>query len=283
MNKIKRYIKTFLSTVLIIGIITMIFKGVVQIVLSTEINKLDSTDISHSSFLNLENNTEVQESYVKSNYKIIYLSEPTSLDISLEEAAEIGVQNLYLAFGVDMNDKVLEMKYTPAYPSKRPKWEGICWVNGKKESFNSMVELYSFSIDTISGEMFEINHERVLSEEDTNRDLGIRKPDGLDFSQFATKEYENLAKELSINLGAIQSKVKIAKFNDYVSFPNNDIGLYIDVTGENGEYARLAFSAYDKELIGIHYNAYIKERNTYEKTIQAFKSKYLIQKQISKS
>lgn len=116
MNKIKRYIKTFLSTVLIIDIITMIFKGVVQIVLSTEINKLDSTDISHSSFLNLENNTEVQESYVKSNYKIIYLSEPTSLDISLEEAAEIGVQNLYLAFGVDMNDKVLEMKYTPAYP-----------------------------------------------------------------------------------------------------------------------------------------------------------------------
>ena len=55
----------------------------------------------------------------------------------------------------------------------------------------------------------------------------------------------------------INGAVKSVKYNGQ-GYSNNVPTVSIDITGENGEIALLTFSRYDKELLGIVYNASYK-------------------------
>lgn len=258
MNKIQKYIKTLLVSILSIAIMTASFKAATQIALGM---KIDEEEIVTTNYLislsnsSLQSNTKSQENYIKPNYKIVDNNKPKSSEISREEAAEIGVQSLYSIFGLDMNDKVIEMAYRPTEYGRRPRWEGNFWVDGKRESFESIVESYSFYIDSISGELASLEHIRVLE-----KDITV----GFDSSlEQSAEEYESLAKELSIKAGAIQGAVKIAKYEGQGVTKNGEYYVSIRVTGENGDETILKISRYDKELTAVSYNIDVKEIDSF--------------------
>lgn len=155
-----------------------------------------------------------------------------------------------------MNDKVIEMVYRPTEYGRRPRWKGNFGVNGKRESFESIVESYSFYIDSISGELASLEHIRVLE-----KDITV----GFDSSlEQSAEEYESLAKELSIKARAIQGAVKTAKYEGQGLTKNGEYYVSIRVTGENGDETILKISRYDKELIAVSYNIDVKERDSLE-------------------
>lgn len=263
MNKIQKYTKTFLVSILTIAIMTASFKAVTQTALGMKIGEeeiITTNYLLSLSASNLQNNTKSQESYIKPDYKIVDNNKPTSSEISREEAAEIGVQSLYSIFGLDMNDKVIEMAYGPTEYGRRPRWEGNFWVDGKRESFKSIVESYSFYIDSISGELASLEHIRVL-EKDTEDEFNL-SIEQRSIEQNA-EEYESLAKELSIKAGAIQGAVKTAKYEGQGVTKNGEYYVSIRVTGENGDETILKISRYDKELTAVSYNIDVKEIDSF--------------------
>lgn len=249
----KKYIRTFLVSALIITIIVIAFKGFAQIALATRVGKPETVATNYqisSVSSNSKNSTKSQESY-KPNYEIADVDKPTSMEITREEAAEIGVKNLYSVFGLDMNDKVIGMTYIPAQNGFRPIWCGT--LDMKVE--NSIVASYTFSVDSISGEIEVVGYERVLEEKvDTGFDQNLEQN---------AQEYENLAKELSVKIGAIQGTVKSAEYESQGGTGNGEPTILIRVTGENGEEALLDFSRYDKKLLSVSYNTTVKTMDAY--------------------
>lgn len=265
MNNSKKYIKTCLISTTIIIAIAIAFKGFAQIALATKIGKSEIVTTNYlvnSSSSDLNTNIKSQESY-KPNYKIVDSDKPTSLELNIEEASEIGVKSLYSIFGLDMNDKVIEMRYIPAENGRRAKWEGTFWVDGKKESIGSIVESYLFSVDSISGKLHRVGHDRVL-------EGSVYKGFDQSLKQNA-QEYENLARELSVKIGAIQGEVKSAEYETQAVTSNRDATILIRVTGENGDEAILEFSRYDKELVYVLYDIYVKEMDAFNNAFDNLK------------
>lgn len=254
------FVKALLAAALTVGAVTMAFQGLAQAVLAAEIGKEDKVVTAYPTEALLtppESKSNAPDGYVKQAYTLVdnaleYYRDkkPTSLDLTREEAAEIGVQGLYRVFGLNMGGKVIEMAYNPAADGLRATWEGVWWINGHKRSPESDVASYSFSVDAISGELHSVFHDRVLSGQ-TNTGFDIK------LSQNA-KEFETLAREQAIRSGAIQGNVKTVEYAGQ-GMAGNDPEISFDITGENGQRARLQFSRYDKALLAVVYDAGVKQ------------------------
>lgn len=264
-------IKTFLATVFTISAMTISFQLLAQLVLAAEIGKPEIVSTSYSTNVTVSNTEAKSESiqnYVKPDYKLVdndleYYRDkkPTSLDITREQASEIGVKGLNSVFGLDMNGKVIEMAYNPAQDGLRAYWEGIFWVDGKKSSPEAYVQSYSFCVDAISGELQHVIHDRVLEEKtNTNFDASLHQNTG---------EYETLAKELVVKLGIIKSNIKSIEYEGQ-GIANNDPDIFFNITAENGERAQLRFSRYDRELLAVTFDAGMKEMDVSIKNAEDF-------------
>lgn len=267
----KGNVKTFLATVFTVSAMTISFQALAQLALAAEIGKSEIVATSYSTNItvsNTEAKSESTQNYVKPDYKLVdndleYYRDkkPTSLDITREQAAELGVKGLNSVFGLDMNGKVIEMAYNPAQDGLRAYWEGIFWVDGKKSSPEAYVQSYSFCVDAISGELQHVIHDRVLEEKtNTNFDASLQQNTG---------EYEALAKELVVKLGIIKSNIKSIEYEGQ-GVSNNDPDIFFNITAENGERAQLMFSRYDKELLAITFDAGMKEMDVAIKNAEDF-------------
>lgn len=180
---------------------------------------------------------------------------PTSADLTREQAAELGVPELYRIFGLDLNGKVIEMTYHPAQNGHRATWSGYWWPDGKKSSSEAYVQLYSFCLDAVTGELNYVLHDRVLNgSANTGFDSGLEQKSG---------DYESLAKEMAVKFGAIKDSINKVEYAGQ-GLSNNDPTISFNLTGEGGDRAQLIFSRHDKELLGIVYEAGMKDMDISE-------------------
>ena len=254
------FVKNLVAAVCIIGAGTMAFQGGAHVALGMESGRKETVSTSYSANVTAMGNMQSQalpEGYVKPEYQLVdndleYYRDklPTSADLPREQAAELGVQALYRVFGLDMNGKVIEMTYDPAQNGNRATWTGIWWPDGSKSSPEAYVQSYSFCVDAITGELYHVLHDRVLNESaNTDYASGLEQNSG---------DYESLAKEMAVKLGAIKGSVNKVEYAGQ-GVVNNDPDIFFNLTGESGDRAQLRFSRYDKELLGVTFDAGMKD------------------------
>lgn len=272
-----RFKKTIFTAAAVIGASTLLFQGLTQAAAAAEFKKTNSIPTSYANY-STEKSKSVQNSlpkgYKKADYTVkdidleyYHNQKPASKDIKKEEAAEIGALALWEMFNLNLEGQVIEMGYSQATESlTRSSWYGDVLINGKLS--------YTFSVDSVTGELFTIGRERTLDEKvSVAFDTALAKN---------PEEYVALAKKLAEKYNVVHSSVKSVEYNGQ-GYANNDPTISIDITGENGEIALMSFSRYDKALLGISYNMEYKSslefhEQAQEKTKELGKSASLINK-----
>ena len=195
---------------------------------------------------------------MKANYTVVAdelcQEQPGAKDLTMDEAAELGAQMVWEVFGADLEGATIYMGYcsgTETFP--RPFWSGDIRYGSQRTPNDPG---YSFTIDAVTGERFSTAWGRVI-EAKTN--LGLDMALAKDPS-----EYEALAKTIAQKLNLVHGDILTAEYQSQ-GYSGNDPSLAVEVTGVNGEKAHLDFSRYDKQLIGLGYDA---ERKISEPALQ---------------
>ncbi|OME92836.1 MULTISPECIES: hypothetical protein [Paenibacillus] len=248
----KKFKKTILAATAIIGASTLLFQGFTQAATATEFKKTNTIPTSYSNYAAGSSQAvpnSLPKGYQKANYKIGAIDleyyrnqKPTSKDMPKEEAAEIGARVLWEVFGLNLEGQVIEMGYEqPAESLPRSRWYADVLVNGKRS--------YSFSVDSVTGELFDIVHGRTL-----DKKVSVAFDPALDKNP---QEYVALAKKLAEKYNVVHGPIKSVAYNGQ-GYSDNDPTISLDIKGEDGEIALMTFSRYDKALLGIGYNGSYK-------------------------
>ncbi len=258
--------KTVLTAAAVIGAATLLFQGFTQAAAAAEFKKTETvatsykyyrSDVSGSTQNSLPDTAEssgiarnsIPEGYVKADYSIGNIdleyfrnTKPTANDMTKEEAAEIGAQELWRVYGLNLEGQQIKMGYQQANENiPRSGWQGDVWIDGKLS--------YSFSVDSVTGELFNIGHVRTLKEKVS---VGFDKE--LDKNP---QEFAALAEKLAEKYNIVHGPVKSAEYTGQ-GYSNNDPDISFEIKGENGEAALMSLSRYDKELLGVIYDAHYK-------------------------
>ncbi|MGI6330902.1 MAG: hypothetical protein ACOX1Y_03965 [Zhaonellaceae bacterium] len=241
-----------LTATLILGAITMLFLGIIQVAAETEYNKINIIPTSYANYTEEHSKTvqnSLPEGYKKADYTVGTIDleyykkqSPTSKDMKKEDAAEIGAQALWSVFRVNLDGQVIEMGYhAPNEGLPRPRWNADVNIDGEGS--------YSFSVDSVTGELLSIGRSRTLTEE-----VSVAFDPLLDKNP---QEFIELAWRTAETLNIVNGPVLSVEYNGQ-GFANNDPSISLDIKGENGKMALMTFSRYDKALLGISYNAEYK-------------------------
>lgn len=262
----KRLKKTILATAAVIGVSTMLFQGLTMAATALEQNKVISVPTTYAQVENVKlplpakEHRELPQGYTKADYTVKNINldyyrdkVPTSIDMSREDAAEIGAQSLWEIFGVNLEGQVIEMGYQPATDSlPRSNWHADVYIDGTLR--------YHFSVDSVTGDLFNIGQARKL-----NENVSVAYDPALAKNP---EEYIALAKQLAEKFNVVNSAVQSVEYNSQ-GYSNNDPTISTDVKGENGEIALMVFSRHDKELLGIIYDgSYRPSMEAHEKFVQ---------------
>lgn len=250
--KTKSVKKTIVAAAAIIGASTLLFQGLTQAVTAAEFKKTTTIATSYASYPTdspaaPQNN--VPEDYQKANYSVgninleYYRNQtPTSKDMAKEDAAEIGAQALWEIFEQNLEGQVIEMGYQqPSESLPRSSWYADVLIDGKRT--------YSFSVDSVTGEVLSVVHGRTLKEK-----VSVAFDAALDKNP---QEYVALGKKLAEKYNVVHGAVKSVAYNGQ-GYSDNDPTISLDITGENGEIALMTLSRHDKALLGISYNGSYK-------------------------
>lgn len=189
-----------------------------------------------------------QDSYEPADYQVVQDplidTEPSSKDLTMEEAAELGARMLWEVYGAELDSVTVYMGYTPGTASfPRAFWSGDVIMSGKR---NPDATRYSFMIDAVTGEPFNCSYGRKL-------DVSV----SLDYDSRLAKDcaaYTDKAIQLAEEANIVHGPVASAEYSSQ-GYQNNDPDITILVTGTNGEEAYMTFSRYDQTLTGIIYDA----------------------------
>lgn len=244
--------KNVSTATLILGATTLLFLGISQVAADTAYNKTDIIPTSYANYT--EEHTETVENSLPEGYKradytvgtidLEYYKKqtPTSKDMKKEDAAEIGAQALWSVFGINLDGQVIEMGYhAPNEGLPRPRWIGEVNINDEGS--------FSFTIDSVTGELLSIGRSRTLTE-----DVSVAFDPSLDKNP---QEFIDLAWETAEKLNIVHGPVASVEYNGQ-GYSENDPSISLDIEGENGEIALVTFSRYDKALLGISYHAEYK-------------------------
>ena len=244
--------KVLLAGTAVIAATALLFQGFTLIAEAAEFRKTESIPTSYTTYTGdsaQDVKSSLPEGYRKANYKLgdidleFYRSKtPTIKDITTAEAAEIGAQALWEVFALDLEGQEIELGYQPASNNlPRSSWYGDVLIDG--------IRSYSFSMDSVTGELFALNHARTLTEK-----VSLGFDAALDKNP---QEYLELAKKLAEKFNVVHSPVKLVEYNGQ-GYGGNDPSLSVDITGENGEIALLSLSRFDQAQLGICYDASYK-------------------------
>ncbi|MED1780419.1 hypothetical protein P4V43_01110 [Brevibacillus fortis] len=235
--------QTILAAAAIIGTSTLLFQGMVQVVTAANYNKTDTVPTSYAKSVDAPSQTpqnSLPPGYKKTNYTVKAMNNqmPTSKDITKEAAAEIGAKALWEIYALSLEGKVVEMRYQqPREDLPRAQWYGEVIINDKLN--------YSFMIDAVTGEYFDMFRERTFIEKETYDEELAKNP----------QEYVDLAKKAAEKYNIVHGPVKSAVYKIQSMVENNDPLMSVEVTGENGEIATVYIARNDKEFIGATYHA----------------------------
>ncbi|WMJ87200.1 hypothetical protein [Anaerocolumna sp. MB42-C2] len=251
--EMKNLRKTILTSAVVLVTGTLLFEGFTQAAVAAEFKKTEKVPTSYTEYTKdsvKSTDKKVPEGYVKANYTIGTIdlecyknNKPDSKDITKEAAAEIGAQALWKIFGVNLEGQEIKMGYDlPTETFSRTGWSAEVWIDGKQS--------YYFSVDSVTGELFQIGYDRTLKEDvSVAYDAALAKN---------PQEYIELAKKAAAEFNVVHGSIKSVEYNGQ-GYGNNDPSISIDVKGANGEIALLCFSRYDKKLLSIGYSAQYKE------------------------
>lgn len=237
--------KTILEAFAVITAVTLLFSVLTESVLAKEIKKVEVIPTSYNVTPISTKENSVPDGYTKANYTVVadplVNNKPTSKDMTMEEAAEIGAQRLWEIWGIDLDGATIYMSYEPVREdSPRATWSGDVRFGPRTPETDG----YYVTVDAVTGESFIASMGRTISE---------NVPLGLDVALDKNpEEYEKLAWDLAEKLNFVDGKVASSEYNSQ-GYSGNDPDITIYVTGVNGGTAVLTFSRYDKEFTGLIY------------------------------
>lgn len=169
---------------------------------------------------------------------------PTEKDLTMEEAAATGAQYLKDIFGLDLEGAYVYMYYssgTETFP--RAFWSADVLF---EEAQTPESTRWTFFIDAVTGELFNIGHSRHL---DASPSLAYNPALEKDFGI-----YEELAKQITENCNLLSGPIDRVEYNGQ-GYSGNDPDITMNAIGENGEIVIISFSRYDQALLGIITNS----------------------------
>lgn len=262
MNKIMQNRKELwtivLETAAIIVVCTLVFAGITKTAFSAVTNQTRTLpEISISQTVSGTSQPAIPAGYIKADYQVKleqYSGQPEAQDISKEEAAELGAQDLWRVFGLDLDGKSIEMTYNAASSTNpRADWTGIVTISPNQS--------YFFSIDAVTGE-----HRNTHQEQFWDVDFNV----GMDQSLLNNhSQYDALAITAAEKYRLVPGKVASVEYYGQGSSSNTagakNADIEMRVTSENGEQAQLCFSRYNQEFLGVDYDCWVKETTAMEK------------------
>lgn len=237
--------KIILEAFAVITAVTLLFSVLTESVLAKEIKKVEVVPTSYNVTPISTKENSIPDGYTKANYTVVadplVNNKPTSKDMTMEEAAEIGAQRLWEIWGIDLDGATIYMSYEPVREdSPRATWSGDVRFGPRTPETDG----YYVTVDAVTGESFIASMGRTISE---------NVPLGLDVALDKNpEEYEKLAWDLAEKLNFVDGKVASSEYNSQ-GYSGNDPDITIYVTGVNGGTAVLTFSRYDKEFTGLIY------------------------------
>ncbi len=246
--KQKNILKLTAATFAIIGAGTILFNAAAEVTLAANNGKVEIIPTTYQISDRLE--TELPKSEIKeeNNKKVNYsvsmdslnTGTPTDVDLTMEEAAEVGAQYLRSIFGLDLEGAYVYMSYCPGtetYP--RAFWSGD--VLFQKEQTPESTR-WTYMMDAVTGELFDIGYGRQLDVSvPLELDAALEKDYGV---------YAELAKKKTEECELINSPVDRVEYNCQ-GYAGNDPTISVDVIGENGEIVNMSFSRYDQMFLGL--------------------------------
>jgi hypothetical protein len=257
----KEFQRIALETVAVIGVCAMVFAGITQTAYSVVTNQTDTVPSAYSmQALSGNSSSSLPPGYVKANYTLQvgqYSSQPTAQDISKEDAAERGAQDLWKVFGLDLNGKTIEMTYNKVTSTQpRANWTGIVTI--------SQNQSYWFGIDAVTGEVRGTHLDKHWNE---NVDIGM------DTSLIKNHaKYDSLAQAIAEKCQLVPGKVASVEYygQGYSSNPSGaqNAEVLMRVKSESGQQAQLTFSRHNQEFLGVDYDCWVKEVTLMEEQLQ---------------
>lgn len=166
--------------------------------------------------------------------------EPTSIDLTMEEAAALGMKYLEDIMGFDREGANVYMCYnsgTETFP--RAFWDGDVRFG---EEVLTDDDTWHFFIDAVTGELFTIGCTETLD---------VDVPLGYDASlETNYGVYAELAKEVAKRCNLVGGPVREVKYGTQGCSSNNP-DITMEVYGEGGQMAILSYSRYNQRFLGL--------------------------------
>ncbi len=244
----KNISKLTAATFAIMGAGIILFNSATEIALIANNGKVEKVPTSYQISDSLQTVLPKAETKEEGNEKVNYFvsmdslntGTPTNTDLTMEEAAEVGSKYLENIFGLDLEGAYVYMSYssgTETFP--RAFWAGD--VLFQKER-NPESTRWTYMIDAVTGELFNIGHDRPL-------DVSV----SLDYDATLEKDYHlyvELAQKKIEECKLMDSPVDRVEYNCQ-GYSGNNPTIAVDVIGENGEIVNMSFSRYDQMFLGL--------------------------------
>lgn len=187
---------------------------------------------------------EIPEEVTEVNYHVsmseMNKEEPTAIDLSMEEAAALGVKYLEEIMDFDAEGADVYMIYnsgTITFP--RAFWSGDVRFG---EQVLTDDDTWSFFIDAVTGELFNIGCTETLD---------VDVPLGYDTSLETNYGiYAEAAREVAERCNLMNGPVVSVEYGGQ-GYGSNNPDISVEVNGENGKKAIVTFSRYNQRLLGI--------------------------------
>lgn len=223
-----------------------VFCVAVPSVKAAELSKVEYVDTQYSFAQNAQytDNENFNDNF-EVNYKTV-MEEGSPLPdenvISMDEAAKIGVKDLIRIFNCDVKGKTINMWYCPIGETcVNSEWMGNI-------DFDSNV-IYYFTVDAVTGKIST-----------TCRDIRLNKNVNKGFDESLPnncEEYKELAEKVIKQYKILSNNIKSIEYQGQ-GYSNDNPDIQIKAMDIDGNETQLSFSRYDKRLLQVCYDNWVK-------------------------
>ncbi len=223
-----------------------VFGVAVSSVKAAELSKVEYVDTQYSFAQNAQYtaNENFNDNF-EVNYKIV-MEEGSPLPdknvISMEEAAKVGVKDLIRIFNFDAKDKTVNMWYCPVGETcVSSEWIGNI-------DFDNNVAYY-FTVDAVTGKISATCRD-ILLNKNVNKGFDGSLPNNCE-------EYKELAEKVIKQYKILSSDIKSIEYEGQ-GYANDNPDIQIKAKDIDGNETQLSFSRYDKKLLQVCYDNWVK-------------------------
>lgn len=245
----RNYLKVAAATLLVSGIGAGIFGMAASATAKTQLDSVQKIPTSYQvpavvAGPDVPSVSESKETETALQYHVteskLNTGTPTATDLTMEEAAALGMKYLQDIMGFDKEGANVYMSYnsgTETFP--RAFWDGDVRFG---EEVLTDDDTWSFFIDAVTGELFNIGCTETLDVDvPLGYDASLEKNYGV---------YAELAKEVAERCNLVGGPVKEVKYGTQ-GYGSNNPDITMEVYGENGQMAILSYSRYNQRFLGL--------------------------------